>query len=493
MKKLLTLFIFTFNLISFSVFAFDNRCFDPETLVNICEKIKSDALKGDPEAQYELYLMYMAGRGVEKSSIDEYKWLLKSASQGHTKAQYRLGLHYKFNEELLSGKDSIHQLFKKPYEIGADEKLNSTKEQAITWFSKSAEKGDSNAQKALGDAYSNGYGVKKDYSKAKKWYIKSAAQGNQDSMRSLYFMYSLGRGVEKNFDIAHKWSSKTSSAKKPYLGLSRTLDSLVTWGSIEYKKYDELYRTLKNKATEGEVESQYKLGLLYHNGKGVTKNDYEAAKWLKLAAEKGHTQSQYYLGTILLETNSNNDNKILAFKWLKAAAQKGHILAQFTLGEMYKHGLGVAEDTELAFNWYNKSAQQGYKVAQLKLGECFEKGIGTKVNYVMAYKFYHEAATQNDSLAQLRLGYLYFYGNGIKRDKNQAKTWFLRASENGNTEAQYILNSNLKNLQLPPSPSSYLYETVIFLGIAFVACLLIGLNYFKSKNFRKAASLHFQQ
>ena len=57
--------------------------------------------------------------------------------------------------------------------------------EAVKWYRKSAEQGNSSAQSNLADCYKNGYGVSKDISEAVKWYRKAAEQGNESAKKKL--------------------------------------------------------------------------------------------------------------------------------------------------------------------------------------------------------------------------------------------------------------------------------------------------------------------
>ncbi len=45
-------------------------------------------------------------------------------------------------------------------------------------------------------------------------------------------------------------------------------------------------------AEEGDVDAQLELGLLYENGRGVSKNINEAVKWFTKAAEQGDERAK---------------------------------------------------------------------------------------------------------------------------------------------------------------------------------------------------------
>jgi TPR repeat protein len=51
-------------------------------------------------------------------------------------------------------------------------------------------------------------------------------------------------------------------------------------------------KTLMAKATSGNPEAQYQLGIAYYHGLGVDKSEYEATRWYRLAANSGHTDAQ---------------------------------------------------------------------------------------------------------------------------------------------------------------------------------------------------------
>lgn len=51
-------------------------------------------------------------------------------------------------------------------------------------------------------------------------------------------------------------------------------------------------------ADQGNMDGQYFVGFLYHNGFGVKPNQPEALKWFQKAAEQGDPRSQYYVGII---------------------------------------------------------------------------------------------------------------------------------------------------------------------------------------------------
>ena len=58
----------------------------------------------------------------------------------------------------------------------------------------------------------------------------------------------------------------------------------------------EEWRALNEQAEQGEARAQYKLGVMYDWGYGVTKDYGQAARWYRRAAEQGDADAQYNLG-----------------------------------------------------------------------------------------------------------------------------------------------------------------------------------------------------
>ena len=64
------------------------------------EMLLAKAESGDPEAQAELGKMYFNGTGVPKDEVEAVKWYRKAAEQGDSSAQFCLGVVFLHNAEL---------------------------------------------------------------------------------------------------------------------------------------------------------------------------------------------------------------------------------------------------------------------------------------------------------------------------------------------------------------------------------------------------------
>ena len=81
---------------------------------------------------------------------------------------------------------------------------------AFSWFTKSAEQGNADAQFGLGECYLNGFGTFQNYEESFKWYKKSAEQENAMGQYKLGDCYFYGWGTEKDKEEAFKWYKKAA-------------------------------------------------------------------------------------------------------------------------------------------------------------------------------------------------------------------------------------------------------------------------------------------
>ena len=109
-----------------------------------------------------------------------------------------------------------------------------------------------------------------------------------------------------------------------FLSLSLSIVSTGMSWSGDYQKgldaaqngnYTAALEEWRPLAEQGHSESQFVLGLLYRNGKGVEKDFSTAIKWYLLAAENGHAKAQAKLGYMYVNGEGVNKNYVRAYMW----------------------------------------------------------------------------------------------------------------------------------------------------------------------------------
>jgi TPR repeat protein len=125
-------------------------------------------------------------------------------------------------------------------------------------------------------------------------------------------------------------------------------DGLEAYRAKDYEKAIAAWRPL---AEQGMAAAQYRMGVLYAEGKGVPANDAEAALWFERAAKQGDPAAQYDLAASYAEGTGVRKDATAAAEWFRRAADQGYPMAQLNLGLMYAAGNGVAQDYVEAMKW----------------------------------------------------------------------------------------------------------------------------------------------
>ena len=97
---------------------------------------------------------------------------------------------------------------------------------------------------------------------------------------------------------------------------------------------EQLINKLLHSAENGDAKSQYHLGVLYHDGKGVDQNYVQAAYWYRKAAEQGHNKAQLYLGVLYSKGYGVPRNYDEAVKWLTMSSENGNDKAKIFLDDI---------------------------------------------------------------------------------------------------------------------------------------------------------------
>ena len=266
-----------------------------------------------------------------------------------------------------------------------------------------AEKGDAAAQAAVGFMCELGIDAPVDCAEAVRWYRKAAEQGNtraQLNLRqiaALGFMCKMGTDAPVDFAEAAKRCRKAAEAGNAHAQFN--LAQMYEWGTGVPQDFAEAVKWYRQAAEQGGAAAQFKLGLCYCNGEGVPQNTAEAVKWWGIAAEQGEAAAQFKLGLCYCNGQGVPQDYAEAVKWYREAAEQGEAKAQGKLGDAYYIGLGVKPNYAEAVKWYREAAEHGEAAAQRHLGIMYGLGQGVPRDYVEAYKWYDLAAARNDTNA----------------------------------------------------------------------------------------------
>jgi TPR repeat protein len=77
---------------------------------------------------------------------------------------------------------------------------------------------------------------------------------------------------------------------------------------------------LLQRAESGDVEAQYRLGMMYYIGSLIPQDYEEAAKWLQMAAERGNIDAQFRYGCLLYYGRGVEQDFVQSHMWFNLAA-----------------------------------------------------------------------------------------------------------------------------------------------------------------------------
>ncbi len=135
-------------------------------------------------------------------------------------------------------------------------------------------------------------------------------------------------------------------------------------------------KSVESRAFEGVAEAQHDLAALYTAGQGGVKTDFaRAAQWFEEAANNGVANARYNLGVLYHQGLGVTQDTSKALNWYKAAAGQNHPEAQYNLGIAYIEGVGTTYSPEKAAANFESAARAGIMEAAYNLGLIHENGL----------------------------------------------------------------------------------------------------------------------
>ena len=414
---------------------------------------------GSAASAWNLSLLYANGDGVPKDEKAGFRWCLKAAELGHSKAMLtaaksyfngRDGAEVDLDQALFwaeKAKRSGGELFTESVdglirEIRRRAALRSASKacadgrftEAVPFLTTAAETGSEWASEVLGYLYEEGKGVGQDEQEAFRRYLDAAQAGSKSAMRTVALRYASGTGgAPRDAAEAAKWIERAGgeramrrsfSTDDPAMRLEA--DALLRRASMaEYcKDIAGAVRAYKEAVEKGSIDAAVTLADNYDFGAGgCEKNEEEAFRWRLRAAEMGRSE------------------------------------ACLTVAFAYAQGrYGAPKDAQQALYWAQKAKDGGgleshhalvldqlISTLNKKLSDPFVLAVEAHQQGDMekAKSLYETAAEQGDPAAAFNLAVLHETGDGVPQNKQEGLRWFRRAAELGEPRAMYNLAARL--------------------------------------------------
>jgi TPR repeat protein len=392
------------------------------------------------DAQYELGKCYAYGLGVKQDNAEAHKWFQKAVEQKHIKAMTELGL--------LCVSDKSE---KKDYKESAK------------WFLKAAKLGDPEAQYKIGEQYFKGLGVEKNQKEGIRWLRTVAKQEYRNAQRMLGIILITGKyGVKKNVAEGIKWLDKVSEKDPTDTTVNLQLYEIYSEGKYVTKDDNKAVNYARKVAAIRQMFFNNELTTTIDNNKYTL-----SIASTRVAAKKDDDIAQLILGLRYL----NEENFKEAQKKLQQSAENGNLDARFILGELYhKNDNNPNETKKQLFELDNKRneyvqyyldclfvkdeidkllSENGKELKLLITSLSFSNNKIVKRNtdlFVLMQAIMDlqnielkeklmPLAEKGNNLAQVFVGLFY-----VKiKDYKEAKKWFSKAAEQGDTFGQFSL------------------------------------------------------
>ena len=155
----------------------------------------------------------------------------------------------------------------------------------------------------------------------------------------------------RKIPVAVAMSSETTRWAAP-LALTRVLlvGLCVCWPSCT--RTEDAVEAIRLAAEQGDASAQDDLGLMYADGRGVPRDETEAAGWFRLPADQGQAEAQFNLGRMYANGRGVPQDYVAAYMWFSlAAAQSSDAAKNRDLAATLMTAEQVAEAQRLAREW----------------------------------------------------------------------------------------------------------------------------------------------
>lgn len=205
-----------------------------------------------------------------------------------------------------------------------------------------------------------------------------------------------------------------------------------------------------------QAEKWFRYALYKGDGRGAL-GLYTLSKDGHLELEDPEAIKKYGLNLIEVDANNGNGGSAmtmammylygqgvekdyqLAHDWLVIAEEAGKLRASYELGVLYSNGLFLPVSPRKALHYFKKAAAGGIAPATRQVAIAYHTGIGTVKDLNQAVKCYERSANQGEVLAMRDLGNIYRIE---KPNSGLSNSWFRKAADLGNPDAQYELGGS---------------------------------------------------
>ncbi|WP_244643940.1 tetratricopeptide repeat protein [Alsobacter metallidurans] len=216
---------------------------------------------------------------------------------------------------------------------------------------------DAAAMTLLGELYSAGLGVAQDWTKAAEWYRLAAGRGDPNAAFALAMLKLDGKGTPRDAAEGRRLLESAADAV-PDAAYTLGLMLLQENKAESDKRAVQLFR---DAADAGDADGEYALAVVLRDGRGVPRDNAQAAAWMGRAARDRNVSAQVEYGIMLFNGDGVRKDETAGAKMFLSAAEQGNPVAQNRLARIYAAGRGLPKNPVEAAKWHAIATNQGIK------------------------------------------------------------------------------------------------------------------------------------
>lgn len=201
---------------------------------------------------------------------------------------------------------------------------------------------------------------------------------------------------------------------------------------VKFKETENIYK-LDLEISKSDLDKEKEFIECFNN---ASKEDVDALfNWTTVGCDFACKDLMFYAYVYYTKGIGYNITQTEAFNYLKQSAELNCREAWESLANEYFWGRITQKNHAEAYKWYLKCLVDESRILE-KLGDIFSLNEGVEVDYNQAFTYYWRAAEKDNANAQFKLGVFYEEGKGCNVDMERAKEWYLKAANNGHQEAK---------------------------------------------------------
>ncbi|KAG4305296.1 hypothetical protein PORY_001466 [Pneumocystis oryctolagi] len=281
--------------------------------------------------------------------------------------------------------------------------------------------------------------------------IQVASELSNDNLKDTKF---IKKNKEKYLSDAYSIVKGLVNSNPPYPEAMFFLANCYGDGTLGLTvDHKQAYMLYHSASKYKHPQSIYRTGVCLEIGMGVKKNQEKAVQYYQRAASLGNVTAMYKMGIILLNgllRQVKNPKK--AIFWLNKASELAdeenpHALHELAiLYEKDNEGI-VIRDEKYSLELYTRAAHLMYSPSQVRLAYAYEHGIlGCEIDPKKSITWYSRAAEKGNPDAELGLSGWYLTGaeGVLEQSDREAYLWARKAAEKGLTKAEYVIGYYLE-------------------------------------------------